>query len=88
VEELIKKKDEDITVEDISKPLERLAYIRLEDLLKLPPPYDKPGEEPEIKEPNPEWSEKYVTELDGFVAIDVPWKPKTRKRRMSWLENF
>ncbi|HIP63190.1 MAG TPA: (Fe-S)-binding protein [Archaeoglobus profundus] len=84
----MRKRDEKTTVQDISKPSERLAYIRLEDLLKLPPPYDKPGEEPEIKEPNPEWSEKYVTELDGFVAIDVPWKPKTKEEEDELVRKF
>ena len=82
-----RKKDELITVQDIALPYERLAYIHLQDLLKLPPPYDS-GDEPELQEPNPEWSEKYVTELDGYIAIDEPWKPQNEEEEKELVERF
>ncbi|AIG97360.1 (Fe-S)-binding protein [Archaeoglobus fulgidus] len=82
-----RKKDELITVQDIALPYERLAYIHLQDLLKLPPPYDS-GDEPELQEPNPEWSEKYVTELDGYIAIDEPWKPQSEEEEKELVERF
>ncbi|MET1125174.1 MAG: (Fe-S)-binding protein [Archaeoglobaceae archaeon] len=79
---------EDVRIEDISKPSEQLVRVRLEDLMPLPPPYDKPGSEPDFSEPDPSWREKYVTELDGFVAIDIPWKPKTKEEEEQLVSKF
>jgi len=45
---------EDIEIKDIGKPSDQLIEIKLEDLMKLPPPYDKPGEEPELTKPKDE----------------------------------
>lgn len=56
--------------------------------MKLPPPYDKPGMEPNVTEPKPEWSQNYVTELDGYVAIDVPWKPKSKEEEDALVQKF
>ncbi|MDI3496937.1 (Fe-S)-binding protein, partial [Archaeoglobus sp.] len=44
--------------------------------------------EPELQEPNPEWSEKYVTELDGYIAIDEPWKPQNEEEEKELVEKF
>ncbi len=82
------KKQEFVKVEDISKPSDRLVRIRLEDLMPLPPPYDKPGMEPPTTEPKPEWADKYIVELDGYIAIDLPWKPKTKEEEEALIRKF
>jgi len=79
---------EKVRIEDISKPVEQLVKITLDDLMPLPPPYDKPGEEPEVTEPNPDWKNKYVTDLDGYIAIDLPWKPKTKEEEEELVKKF
>lgn len=79
---------EKVKIEDIAKKDVQLVEITMEDLMKLPPPYDKPGMEPELTEPKPEWSEKYVTELDGYIAIDVPWKPQNEEEEKELIQKF
>jgi len=79
----------EVRIKDIGKPSKQLIKLRLEDLMKLPPPYDKPGEEPEMTEPKEEWREKYITELDGYIAIDVPFeKPKTKEEEQRLIQRF
>ncbi len=78
----------EIKIEDISKPVSQMIKLSLKDLMTLPPPYDKPGMEPEFTEPKPEWREKYITELDGYIAIDIPWKPKTKEEEKKLIETF
>lgn len=77
-----------VAIADIAKKEGQLVKITLEDLMKLPPPYDKPGMEPNVTEPKAEWKDKYVTELDGYVAIDVPWKPKTKEEEEKLVQKF
>ncbi|MEM2402772.1 MAG: (Fe-S)-binding protein, partial [Archaeoglobaceae archaeon] len=79
---------ERISITDIAKKEEQLVKITLEDLMKLPQPYDKPGMEPNVTEPKAEWKDRYVTELDGYVAIDVPWKPKTKEEEDKLVQKF
>ncbi len=79
----------EVGIKDIGKPSKQLIKLRLEDLMKLPPPYDKPGEEPEMTEPKEEWRERYITELDGYIAIDVPFeKPKTKEEEQRLIQRF
>lgn len=56
--------------------------------MSLPPPYDRPEAEPEFTEPKADWREKYATDLDGFIAIDVPWKPKTKEEEDKLVKSF
>jgi len=79
---------EDIRIEDIGKKEGQLIKITLEDLMPLPPPYDKPETHPQLTEPKPEWTERYVTELDGYIAIDLPWKPKTKEEEEQLVQRF
>ncbi len=73
-------------IERISKKREKLVNIKAEGLMPLPPPYDE--HKPDLSEPNPEWSEKYVTDLDGYIAIDEPWKPKTKEEEDDLVRKF
>ncbi len=61
----------------------QLLKIGPEDLMKLPN-YDFKDE---FKEINPEWK-KYVFELDGFIGIDVEWKPKSKEEENELLLKF
>jgi Fe-S oxidoreductase len=61
----------------------QIVKIRSGDLIPLP--Y---SDEPEFTKPNPEWGEKYVTELDGYIAIDEPWKPKTKEEEIALVNKF
>lgn len=77
-----------IRLHDISSPIEQLVNLRLEDLMKLPPPYDKPGSEPDLTQPKPEWRGKYFTDLDGYIAIDIPAKPETKEEERQLIKRF
>lgn len=77
-----------IRLQDISSPVEQLITLNLEELMKLPPPYNKPNSEPSLTEPKPEWKQKYFTDLDGYIAIDVPAKPKTEEEERRLVEKF
>ncbi|MEM2176158.1 MAG: (Fe-S)-binding protein, partial [Archaeoglobaceae archaeon] len=79
---------ERVAIADIAKKDAQLVKITLEDLMKLPHPYDKEGMEPNVTEPKAEWKDRYVTELDGYVAIDVPWKPKTKEEEGELVQKF
>jgi Fe-S oxidoreductase len=76
------------TISDISKK-RRLAKIELQGLMKLPPPYDKPGLEPDLTEPKEEWAKNYITSLDGYVAINAPIpKPQTKEEEEKVVKQF
>jgi Fe-S oxidoreductase len=77
-----------VRIKDISKPGTQLIKLALNDLLTLPPPYDKPGMEPPMTEPKPDWVKNYVTELDGYIAIDIPWKPKSKDEEEQIIKKF
>ncbi|MEM4575713.1 MAG: (Fe-S)-binding protein, partial [Archaeoglobaceae archaeon] len=79
---------ERISINDVAKKEGQLVKITLEDLMKLPKPYDKEGMESNVTEPKAEWSKNYVTELDGYVAIDLPWKPKTKEEEEKLIQKF
>ena len=75
-------------VEDIGKK-GRMVRLRLEDLMPLPPPYDKPGMEPEPTEPKEEWKDNYITDLDGYIGINVPVKkPETKEEEERMVKAF
>ena len=82
------KDNEVVKIRDIGKREGRLIKISISDLMPLPPPYNKPELEPPLTEPKPEWSSSYVTELDGYVAIDVPWKPRSREEEEELVGRF
>jgi Fe-S oxidoreductase len=76
------------TIADISRK-RQLAKIKIQDLMKLPPPYDKPCLEPDVTEPKEEWVKNYVTTLDGYVAIDSPIpKPQTKQEEETLVKQF
>ncbi|KJS22061.1 MAG: 4Fe-4S ferredoxin [Clostridiaceae bacterium BRH_c20a] len=76
----------DLKVQDISKPVKQLT--KLEKLMDLPAPYDKPGMEPELTEPKEDWAEKYCASLDGYIGLDTFETPKTKEEQDELVKKF
>ena len=79
---------DDVRVEDIGKhPDEPLSPVRLQDLVPLPPPYDKFDEETEWKEIKDTVKDGLVCNLDGVVASPLP-KPKDAAEEKEYVDKF
>jgi len=76
-----------LKVSDISHPVEQLAQVRPDELMPLPPPYDKIEEQPGWKEISPAQRQKYEASLDGVVAVGVPI-PATAEEEDRLVEGF
>lgn len=61
---------------------------KIDSLMPLPAPFDKPENMPGFKEPKPEWNEKYNAFLDGFIAIDTFEQPTTKEAQDALVEKF
>lgn len=78
----------EVRVEDISKrPEEVLSPVSPDELVPLPPPYDKPEEQPPWKEIKPEAKQRMVCNLDGFVALSLP-QPKDEAEEKQYVDKF
>ncbi|MFH2205004.1 MAG: (Fe-S)-binding protein [Elusimicrobiota bacterium] len=62
-----------------------LTSVSMQDLIPLPPPYDK--DEPVWKEIKPETKESIVCNLDGVVACSLP-QPKSEEEKQEMVEKF
>jgi Fe-S oxidoreductase len=76
----------DLRPQDISKPVKQLTKI--DKLMDLPAPYDKPGMEPELTEPKEEWAEKFCASLDGYIGLDTFETPKTKEEKEELVKKF
>ena len=76
----------DIRPQDIGKPSEQLSKI--ENLMPLPAPYDKPGMEPGFKPLKDSWKDDYCTTLDGFVGNEALQRPKTKEEEEAFVQGF
>lgn len=75
-------------ISDISKnPDQKLATIKKEDLMPLPPPYDKLEEQPDWKEVSETALENLVSNLDDTIAVSFP-KPKTKEEEDELVRQF
>ena len=74
-------------ITDISKESEQLAEINLQELIPLPPPYDKIDYLPELKELTEDQKKRVDTSLDGFVGLGFP-KPESKEQEKEWVEKF
>ncbi|WP_031515121.1 (Fe-S)-binding protein [Desulfofalx alkaliphila] len=72
--------------QDFGKPSEQL--FKLDKLMPLPAPYDKPGMEPDFKELRDSWKEGYCSTLDGFVGNDTLVRPKTKEEEDEMVKKF
>jgi len=77
-----------VLVSDISKrPDEVLSPVSLQELVPLPPPYDRLEEQPRWKELSASAQESLVCNLDGFVAASLP-RPKDAVEEQAYVDRF
>ena len=74
-------------ITDISVPSEQLAHVDPQDLLPLPPPYDKVEELPGFKALTEEQRNSVEATFDDAVCIGVP-KPKSKEEEDRYVEAF
>lgn len=75
-----------IKPQDMGKQSEQLCKI--ENLMPLPAPYDKPGMEPDFKQVQDTWKEGYCSTLDGFVGNDALKRPQTKEEEQEMIKKF
>jgi Fe-S oxidoreductase len=76
-----------LKIGDISKKSEQLVDITPEDLIPLPPPYDRPDLKPPIKELTEEQKRRYEASLDGVSAIGIT-KPSNEREEKEFVKKF
>jgi len=77
-----------VRIEDIGRRGDEvLSPIGPQDLAPLPPPYDKPEDQPAWKEIAPEARRRMVCNLDGAVALSLP-HPKDAAEEKEYVEKF
>ncbi len=73
---------------DISKDGDtQLTEVNIDELIPLPPPYDKSEELPGFKQLTQDQKERLVCNLDGFVALALP-KPKSKEEEKKYIGQF
>jgi len=65
----------------------QLTEINLDELIPLPPPYDKVEELPGFKRLTEDQKERLVCNLDGVVSTVLP-KPKNKEEEKKYVEQF
>ncbi|MBD3218189.1 MAG: (Fe-S)-binding protein [candidate division Zixibacteria bacterium] len=76
-----------VKIEDISKPSEKLTHLDIDEMMPLPPPYDKIEEQPGWKKLSDDAIENLETSLDDTIAIGIP-KPKNEEEEKELVEKF
>jgi Fe-S oxidoreductase len=77
-----------VLVKDIGKRRDEiLSPVRLQELVPLPPPYDKLEDQPKWKEISPAALENMVYNLDGVIAASLP-KPKDEAEEKEYVDKF
>ena len=76
-----------LRVSDISRPSVQMAHISLDDLMPLPPPYDKLEDQPGWKVLTDAQRHDYEASLDDTLAVGVP-KPKSTAEEKRLVEQF
>ncbi|MGD0233912.1 MAG: (Fe-S)-binding protein [Syntrophorhabdales bacterium] len=71
----------------ISRPQERMSSLSVEQLMPLPPPYDRPDSHPSLKELPEGQDAQYESSLDGVSALLLP-KLKTKKEEEDLVKKF
>lgn len=75
------------SIKDISNTAERLGHVCVDDILPLPPPYDKLEELPGFKKLSEDAQGKYVATLDDTLAVGIE-KPKTKEEEQEIVDRF
>jgi Fe-S oxidoreductase len=77
-----------LKLNDISKAGDRqLTELDINELIPLPPPYDKNEASPYLKKLTEDQRERLVSNLDGFVALALP-QPKNREEEQKYIARF
>jgi Fe-S oxidoreductase len=77
-----------LKLKDISKDTtNQLSGINLDELIPLPPPYDKTEELPGVKRLTLEQQQRLVDNLDGFSALALP-QPKNKEEEKKYVRQF
>ena len=71
----------------ISRPQEPMSSLSVEQLMPLPPPYDRPDSHPSLKELPEGQDAQYESSLDGVSALLLP-KLKTKKEEEDLVKKF
>jgi Fe-S oxidoreductase len=66
---------------------EPLSANRIDDLIQLPPPYDKLEEQPGWKKLTAEQAQTYACDLDGVAGLSLP-RPKDADEEKKVVEQF
>jgi len=64
-----------------------LTELDINELIPLPPPYDKSEEFPPVRQLTNDQRQRLVSNLDGFVALALP-HPKTKDEEKIYTEKF
>ncbi len=76
-----------LRIKDISIPSPQLAHVDPQNLLPLPPPYDKTEELPGFKAMNEQTRAALEATLDDTLCVGVP-KPKTKEEEERYVRAF
>ncbi|MFH1437363.1 MAG: (Fe-S)-binding protein [Pseudomonadota bacterium] len=76
-----------VKLEDFCKPSEQLTSIDPQDLMPLPPPYDKIEEQPGWKGIDKDRRAQLGGTLDDTIAVGLP-RPKTKEEEERLVEAF
>lgn len=77
-----------IKVKDIgNKKIDQLSHLELEDLMPLPPPYDKIEEQPGWKKIDEAIKKDYESSLDDTIALSLP-HPKSEEEEQELVNKF
>jgi Fe-S oxidoreductase len=77
-----------LKLNDISKnAVNKLKKLNLDELIPLPPPYDKPVELSGVKLLTAEQQARLVDNLDGFSALALP-QPKNKGEEEKYVNQF
>jgi len=76
-----------IKVKEISKDTDQLVRIDPQELVPLPPPYDKLDDIPDVKELTDDQKQRIDCSLDGFSCVAFP-KPESEEQEKEWVEKF
>ena len=77
-----------VLIKDIGrKQDEVLSPVKLQELVPLPPPYDKLEDQPQWKEISPAVLENVVCNLDGVIASSIP-TPKDETEEKEYVDKF
>ena len=81
-------KKKNLKLADISKDVDRqLTEINLDELMPLPPPYDKNEELPPFTRITPDQQERLMCNLDGFMGLVLP-KPENKEEEEKYVAQF